>query len=679
MKRVLLSSLLLACLAATAPAATLQETVADLATRIADPQVENRFAPQIELQTLAAKAGRPGAEAERAELAALLAAKAADAATPQPARVWIVRQLEHLGGAEVVASLTGLLASPDAELRETARRALEKNPAPEAGARLRAALQQSTDTRWTIGLVNSLAQRSDTAAVALITPLLAKTDTAEAAAAALGKIADDASVEALWQAFAKDGPGAAIGLVSAARKLELTGAGAKAAPIYARLITSTKVTALRAAALTGLARTAAQAPAALVNLTALIQEAVTGKDVRLQMAGVEAAVISGKTGTLALMLGNLPVTAKARTVRVLDASSEAIVAGLAADADESVRIAALETLGAIGSAPSVPVLLKAAAGDTAPEKTAALASLARVNGAGAPAAIAQAAAQGEPKLRAAAIAAIAARGDSAAIPALLTYAADKDSTVAKAASSAVGKIGGDDQIEALAKLVLGGKAPGADTALQAIASRSKDKSAAARTVIDMAAKATGQELASILDVLSLLGGDDALKAVLKHTASPDADVKDAAIRALCNWPDFAACKPLTDMAAAPGVAQKYQVLALQAAGRIIRGAEAETPQVRVDASLEILKAASRDQEKKLALGVLASIKDPKAAAALIPFLQDEKLKSDAAQAALSIADSLRRNDRRTATKLAEAVKAAAISEALTKRADELLARIAARR
>lgn len=429
----------------------------------------------------------------------------------------------------------------------------------------------------------------------------------------------------------------------------------------------------------GLAKVASVLPNLPVNLNASIQEAVTGRDARLQVAGVTAAVLSGKTAMLTLMLGNLPPSAKAQTVRVLDRPAEGTAVAMVADENEVVRVAALETLGRIGSAMSVPALLKAATGDVAPEKTAAVASLARANGSGFDAAISQAAGQGEAKLRAAAINALAARNTLSAIPALLTFAADQDSTVAKAASGALGKMGTDAEIEPLARLVLTGKAPGADNALQAIASRSKDKSAAARKVVEMARAASGQELVSILDVLTLLGGEEAMTVVVQQTTVADAEVKDGAIRALCNWPDFAACRPLLELAAKAGAQQTHQILALQAVGRLVRGADTETAQARVETSLALLKTAQRDQEKRLAVGTLGSIKDSRAGEALLPFLADASLKTDAAQAALSLGDALRRTDRRTATKLAEAVKAAGISDPLTRRASELLTRISTRR
>ena len=75
-------------------------------------------------------AARPGAEAERAELAKVLAAKATDAAVPQPARVWVVRQLEYIGAAESVPALTTLLEWPGcgAEGMRPARAGEESRP-----------------------------------------------------------------------------------------------------------------------------------------------------------------------------------------------------------------------------------------------------------------------------------------------------------------------------------------------------------------------------------------------------------------------------------------------------------------------------------------------------------------------------------------------------------------------
>jgi len=167
MKLKALLATMFGCALALAAFAGVEQTVNDLIPRLAAAKVEDRYSAQMELQHLAANAARPGAEAERAELTKILAAKATDAAVPQPARVWIVRQLDYFGAAESVGALTTLLKDPDAELKECARRALEKNPAPTATDSLRAALAQGGDTSWRIGLIQSLGEKGDTASVSL--------------------------------------------------------------------------------------------------------------------------------------------------------------------------------------------------------------------------------------------------------------------------------------------------------------------------------------------------------------------------------------------------------------------------------------------------------------------------------------------------------------------------------
>ena len=133
--------------------------------KLAAAKVEDRYSAQMELQNLALNAGRPGAEAERAELAKILAAKATDAAVPQPARVWVVRQLEYIGAAESVAALTTLLNGQDAEFKECARRALEKNPAPAATESLCGPpSSKGAKQVGQLGLIQSLGERRDTAA-----------------------------------------------------------------------------------------------------------------------------------------------------------------------------------------------------------------------------------------------------------------------------------------------------------------------------------------------------------------------------------------------------------------------------------------------------------------------------------------------------------------------------------
>ena len=172
--------------------------------------------------------------------------------------------------------------------------------------------------------------------------------------------------------------------------------------------------------------------------------------------------------------------------------------------------------------------------------------------------------------------------------------------------------------------------------------------------------------------MSLVGGADALGAVVKFATTGNDEVKDGAVRALCQWREFAATKPLLDVAGAPGVKQVHNVLAIQAVCRQVKAAADEPAQARVDAALAALKASGREQEKKQVLSALASIKDRKAADAIIKLLADPAVKTDAAHAALLLADALRKPDRGSSKKLAEAVKKANISPDLNKKAEQSL-------
>jgi uncharacterized protein YbaA (DUF1428 family) len=188
-----------------------------------------------------------------------------------------------------------------------------------------------------------------------------------------------------------------------------------------------------------------------------------------------------------------------------------------------------------------------------------------------------------------------------------------------------------------------------------------------------AQQASGQRQTALFEVMALVGGRDGLNAIVSFTTTGTDDVKDAAIRALCQWQEFDAVKPLLSIAAAPGAKEVHTILALRAVCRIVESAQNEPPQSRVDAVQAGLKAAVRSEEKMQLVSALATIKNRKAADVMVGLLADPALKSDVALAALNLAEGIHKTDRSAATKLAEEVKRANISPALTKRAAKLLA------
>ena len=172
--------------------------------------------------------------------------------------------------------------------------------------------------------------------------------------------------------------------------------------------------------------------------------------------------------------------------------------------------------------------------------------------------------------------------------------------------------------------MLAGKTPGAAAALQAVASRAKDKSAAAQKIIALTQTAAPQQLAPLFEVLALLGGKEALAAVSSSAGSSNEEVKDAAIRALANWPDFPATNALLVIASDPHAKRVHNVLAVQAVARLVKSSDKEPAAARLKAALAAMNLATRDEEKKLLLSALASVPDRKAAEAIKPFLSVPK-------------------------------------------------------
>ena len=129
-------------------------------------------------------------------------------ATPA-AKQFICRKLSIIGTSACVPALTAMLSRKPASKQEPhpadmARYALERIPGAAVDAALREALLKTSGTAK-VGVINSLGQRGDKKAVKAMSKLVYSSDAleADAAAAALGKIAGPDATKALSEARAK--------------------------------------------------------------------------------------------------------------------------------------------------------------------------------------------------------------------------------------------------------------------------------------------------------------------------------------------------------------------------------------------------------------------------------------------------------------------------------------------
>jgi len=219
-------------------------------------RIPDRRDPQQQFQQICLKLGAPGREAERTAACEVIA-EALATRLAKPARIWLLKQLEYIGRAECVDAVAASFDDPDAHVRDAARRALQNNPTPQVGARLRAGLRDAQDT-WRVGLINSLGARRDGAAVGALADLLAAGDEATAAAAAnaLGKIGGPHATKALAAALPRAPDQLKVRFADAylrcADKLLAAGNKDAAMAVYKQLSTPDSPQAIRLAAAQGM-------------------------------------------------------------------------------------------------------------------------------------------------------------------------------------------------------------------------------------------------------------------------------------------------------------------------------------------------------------------------------------------------------------------------------------------
>lgn len=144
---------------------------------------------------------------------------------------------------------------------------------------------------------------------------------------------------------------------------------------------------------------------------------------------------------------------------------------------------------------------------------------------------------------------------------------------------------------------------------------------------------------SLLRVLGRLGGKKALQVVTADTKSADATVKDAAVRALAEWPDASAATELLNIARSTETLA-HHVLALRGCVRLVvsaAGGSERPPQEKTRFYKDAMSAARRPEDKTLVIARLANERSLEALNVVADHLGDEALRAEAALAVVKLA------------------------------------------
>ena len=218
---------------------------------------------------------------------------------------------------------------------------------------------------------------------------------------------------------------------------------------------------------------------------------------------------------------------------------------------------------------------------------------------------------------------------------ILALASHQNAAVRLAAAKALGSVAGANNQQALTKLLLNSQAEGERQALQkslvSICSRIEDPAKRSETILETLKVVPPGQQALLLRTLGRIGGASVLQVVAEATRSKDEDIRDAAVRALADWPTIDAYDNLLAIA---GSKEKLnlRVLALRGCVRVVENAPI-SPATAVHYHEKTLAASERLDEKRLVLGALGNLRHKGALRLVIPFIGHDSLGVDAAVAA----------------------------------------------
>lgn len=557
------------------------------------------------------------------------------------------RELAVVGDRKAVPALVPLLAND--ELSHYARHALETMRGTEVDTALRNELSK-VKGRLLVGIIGSLGVRQDTKAIKPLSQLLNDNDPqiAQAAARALGSIADPAGTRAIETALPKTASANRLafceGLFRCAEALAAKGKTKDAIALYDRLLKSGDVPdQVRIGALRGSIVTRGQK-----DLRLLKESLESGDRTRFTAAVRAALELRGPevVRVLAASLTQLQADNQIVVLQALGSLGDSLavptIHGLAKAGATNVRVEAIRALAAIGQGPAVPVLVGLLTDADREISQAALEGLAGIPGRDADGAALNLIKSSKPEQRISGINLAGRRRMVAAAPALVIAASDTDAKVRAAALQRLERLGTPAEVPDLIKLLLRTSSAqdlsGLTDALSSICTQAGSPAATTDQIIAALDKAQPAQKNALLGVLGAVGGNKALASVRAALSETQPEIRKSALQALAGWPDAAAMPELMRIVRAGGN-DTERGTALRGYVRLAResGASAEDKLKQLS---EAATLATNTQEKMLVLAGLGDIPSVDAMKLATSHLSDAAVAEEASAVAVKIAEKL---------------------------------------
>ncbi len=552
-------------------------------------------------------------------------------------------RLRQIGTEQSVPVLAELLADP--AVAHPARMALESMAYPSVDAALREALPQ-VEGRLKVGIVTTLGQRGDPASVPALAKLLAATDPelAAAAADALGRTGGPAALAAVQEAWKEEQrPQAKKALGDAvARHAEqhlFDGDRAAARAIYRELAAAGAPRPLRMAGLRGILRAADDGGA---EVLAMLRD----EDRLLRQVGAAhiAELPADALPPLARAVGEMPPVVQEVLLETLAARGERSLRPVALAAARSdhriVQLAGLRALSAIGDASAVDVLVNALLSGDERAETARWSLLGlRAEGVDEALIAALMDQADDPDGHAALVDVLSAR-QVRAVLVLLEQAMADDAAIRAQAMAGLAKLGGVEDVPAMLRAMLraepGRERDDAERAIMLVCARIDDPARRADPVLAAIDHVGDPEKVHVLPLLGRLGGSEPLRRIRQALGSDADALREAGVRALCNWPTDEVADELLALAeSAPQ--PSHRLWSLRALIRVITLPAGRPREEKLAMLQRAMELATRDEERGLALERAAAVRTVETLRFVVPYFDQPALAQAASKTVVELA------------------------------------------
>jgi len=554
------------------------------------------------------------------------------------AKMAVCRHLRVIGSEMSVPVLDKMLTRKDTS--DMARYALEKIPGDTVDRVLVKRLAKSKG-EIRIGIISSLGRRKTPNSVPVLGKLIYNSDSATAVAAttALGQVANSESAKILSAAMNKAKGQlkiqVATSLLKSAELFQTQKNKEMAADIYDKVLAANIPVPLRSAAMRGKIVTAGK------DAGKIIIDVLKSKDKEMYSPAISLVsdIFDGTTiQPVCELLLKLPVSSQVQLLSVLSLYREPEVLQIVTKATKSkdidVRIVALNVLGKIGDSSVINLLTQCATKSIGEEQTAARNSLWSLKGANIDLTIILNLIRNpDPNIQFELIQSIGERRIFEGKNILFGKASYSSPKIRVAAIKALKVIAYPSDLPRLLTILLKAKHEAErqkiENTIAVIALKipqENRRANAVKALLPSVKDVKGR--CSMYRVLGKIGDNSTLPLLRKALGSNKKEIRDAAVRALADWPN---ATPMDDLLQIAGQFSStvHQVLALRAYIRLIGMDKYRSPEGAVRSLKEALALSRRPEEKKMILGILPVFACKDGLNIAESLIKDNKVKAEA--------------------------------------------------